>query len=164
MAETTIMGGLARDPEHKTTQNGTSFVKFTVADSRRYRDQQGAWQNADQSYIDVTLWGDDAQAVADEIRQGSQVAVHGRFVTESWEQDGQKRSKLAFKARAVYVQVRAARNQGQGQCPTPAGGSGAAGWHNPSPATSQAVHGAPSDPFAADMPTSTPYGDGDTPF
>ena len=143
MSEITITGGLPRDPELKHTRDGRPYVKFTVADSRRYKDQDGRWQNADQSYIDVTLWGDDAEAVAESLAKESQVAVHGRLVTEAWESEGQKRSKLAFKARAVYVQVKAGREQGQGQRPAPAGGAGAAGWHNPSPAPSQAVHGAP---------------------
>lgn len=164
MSEITITGGLPRDPELKETSNGRKFVRFTVADKRSYKDQSGQWQSADESYTDVTLWGDDAETVAGQLFRGSQVAVHGRLVTEKWEQGGQQRSKLAFKARSVYVQVRAARDQGQGQRPAPAGGPGADGWHNPSPAGSQAVQGAPSDPFAADMPASTPYSDGTTPF
>ena len=163
MSEITITGGLPRDPELKETSNGRKFVRFTVADKRSYKDQSGQWQSADESYTDVTLWGDDAETVAGQLFRGSQVAVHGRLVTEKWEQGGQQRSKLAFKARAVYVQVQAPK--GQGGSGAPAGGSGAAGWHNPSPATSQGFAAPPSgDPFAADMPASTPYGDGDTPF
>ena len=163
---TIITGGLPREAELKHTQNGVPYVKFTIADSRRRRDQAGNWENVDESYIDTTLWGDDAPAVADAIGRGSQVAADGRFVTETWEKDGQKRSKLAFKAWKVYVLVKA--DHARPAAPVAAGGAGAAGVGTSVPNDSSGAQGAaqPVQASSQDIWGQAPgqYSDAETPF
>lgn len=107
MPDQTIWGGMPRPADLRYSQNNnTPWVTFTVADSARYKDDQGQWQSKDESYIDVVLWGAEAELVA-QFEKGTQVACLGRFVTRKFEKDGQQRSVLQFKATKVAQVVRA---------------------------------------------------------
>lgn len=46
------------------------------------------------TFIDVTLWGRTAEVAAEYLGKGSSVLIEGRLKLDTWEQDGQKRSKL----------------------------------------------------------------------
>ena len=118
MSETTIWGGLPRAAELRFTNNQKPWATFTVANSARYKDDQGQWQSRDEAYIDVVLWGDEATIVGT-FDKGTQVACLGRFVTRKFEQDGKQRSVLQFKASKVAQLVRADRSAGQSQPYTP---------------------------------------------
>lgn len=138
MPEQTIWGGLPRAAELRTTNDGKPWVTFTVADSARYKDDQGEWQSRDESYIDVVLWGDESSIVGT-FDKGTQVACLGRFVTRKFEQDGKQRSVLQFKATKVAQLVRADRNSSAGQSPQ----SYAPALPQSHPAPQQDVWGAP---------------------
>jgi single-strand DNA-binding protein len=88
-----IMGNLTRDPELRQTPSGQSVVSFSLALNRSYKDQSGEWQEAT-DYIDVSAWGPLAERVAQYMTKGRRALVQGRLQSRSWEQDGQKRSKV----------------------------------------------------------------------
>jgi single-strand DNA-binding protein len=96
-----LMGNLTRDPELKAIPSGQSVVSFSLALNRSYKDQQsGEWKEAT-DYVDVTAWGPLAERVAQYCQKGKQVLVNGRIQSRSWEQDGQKRSKVEVLAQDV---------------------------------------------------------------
>lgn len=88
-----LMGNLTRDPELRQTPNGQNVCSFSLALNRSYRDQSGEWQEAT-DYVDCVAWGPLAERVAQYLSRGRRVFVQGRLQSRSWEQEGQKRSKV----------------------------------------------------------------------
>jgi single-strand DNA-binding protein len=95
-----IMGNLTRDPELRQTPSGQSVVSFSLALNRSYKDQSGEWQEAT-DYIDVVAWGPLAERVAQYMTKGRRALVQGRLQSRSWEQEGQKRTKVEVLANDV---------------------------------------------------------------
>lgn len=88
-----LMGNLTRDPELRTTPNGQSVCSFSLALNRSYKGADGNWQEAT-DYVDVVAWGPLGERVSQYVTKGRPVLVNGRLQSRSWEQDGQKRSKV----------------------------------------------------------------------
>ena len=89
-----ISGNLTRDAELRRTQGGTDVTNFCVAVSdRRKNTQTGEWEDYP-NYVDCVMFGRRAEALAPMLRKGSKVAIEGRLRFNSWERDGQRRSKL----------------------------------------------------------------------
>jgi single-strand DNA-binding protein len=95
-----LMGNLTRDPELRQLQSGQSVCSFSLALNRSYKDSSGNWQEAT-DYVDVVAWGPLGERVAQYVTKGRPVLVNGRLQSRSWEQDGQKRSKLEVVASDV---------------------------------------------------------------
>ena len=95
-----LMGNLTRDPEVRQTPSGQSVCSFSLALNRAYKDQSGEWQEAT-DYIDVVAWGPLGERVAQYLSRGRRALVQGRLQSRSWEQDGQKRSKVEVLANDV---------------------------------------------------------------
>lgn len=95
-----LMGNLTRDPELKAIPSGQSVCSFSLALNRSYKDASGEWKEAT-DYVDVTAWGPLGERVAQYCQKGKQVLVNGRIQSRSWEQDGQKRSKVEVLANDV---------------------------------------------------------------
>jgi len=51
-----IIGNLGRDPELNYTPSGTAMTKFSVADSRRWRDKQSGEQREETTWFNVVAW------------------------------------------------------------------------------------------------------------
>src|SRR4030095_4384535 len=95
-----LMGNLTRDPELRQTPNGHSVASFSLALNRSYKGSDGEWQEAN-DYIDVVAWGPLGERVAQYLTRGRPALVNGRLQSRSWEQDGQKRSKVEVVAQDV---------------------------------------------------------------
>ncbi len=98
--QVTLMGNLTRDPELRATPSGQNVCSFSLALNRSYKDQSGEWQEAT-DYIDVTAWGPLGERVAQYLQKGRRCLVQGRLQSRSWEQEGQKRSKVEVLASDV---------------------------------------------------------------
>ena len=95
-----LLGNLTRDPETRQTPSGQSVTSFSLALNRSYKDQAGEWQEAT-DFIDVVAWGPLGERVAQYVTKGRRVLVQGRLQSRSWEQDGNKRSKVEVLANDV---------------------------------------------------------------
>ncbi len=95
-----LMGNLTRDPELRTIPSGQSVCSFSLALNRSYKGSDGNWQEAT-DYIDVVAWGPLGERVAQYLTKGRPALVNGRLQSRSWEQDGQKRSKVEVVAQDV---------------------------------------------------------------
>lgn len=95
-----LMGNLTRDPELRQTPNGSNVCSFSLALNRSYKGADGNWQEAT-DYIDVVAWGPLGERVAQYLSKGRPCLVSGRIQSRSWEQDGQKRSKVEVNAQDV---------------------------------------------------------------
>jgi single-strand DNA-binding protein len=94
------MGNLTRDPELRQTPNGQQVCSFSLALNRSYKGSDGNWQEAT-DYIDVVAWGPLGERVAQYLSKGRPCLVNGRLQSRSWEQEGQKRSKVEVVAQDV---------------------------------------------------------------
>ena len=95
-----LMGNLTRDPELRQTPNGQNVCSFSLALNRSYKGSDGNWQEAT-DYVDVVAWGPLGERVAQYLTKGRPCLVNGRLQSRSWEQDGQKRSKVEVVAQDV---------------------------------------------------------------
>ena len=88
-----ITGNLTRDPELRTTTNGTNVCSFSVAVNRTYKGADGE-NKEDVSYIDCVAWGKLGEVISNYAKKGSGVLVSGRLNQRSFEgNDGIKRSR-----------------------------------------------------------------------
>jgi len=88
-----------------------------LAVNDRRKTANGEWVE-ETTFVDVTVWGRQAETVSEYLTKGSPVLFEGRLKLDTWEKDGQKHSKL--KVVCERMQLLGGRGQG-GQ-----GGQGAA--------------------------------------
>jgi single-strand DNA-binding protein len=119
--QVTLMGNLTRDPELRQTPTGQNVTSFSLALNRSYKDQSGEWQEAT-DYIDIVCWGPLAERVSQYLSKGRRCLVQGRLQSRSWEQDGQKRSKVEVLANDVTFLD--SRGGGDGEGGSFSGGNG----------------------------------------
>ena len=95
-----LLGNLTRDPELRQIPSGQSVCSFSLALNRAYKDANGEWQEAT-DFIDVVAWAQLGERVSQYLTKGRRCLVQGRLQSRSWEQDGQKRSKVEVLANDV---------------------------------------------------------------
>jgi single-strand DNA-binding protein len=125
-----LMGNLTRDPELRSIPSGQQVCSFSLALNRSYKGADGNWQEAT-DYIDVVAWGPLGERVAQYLSKGRPCLVNGRLQSRSWEQDGQKRSKVEVNAQDVTFLGGPGGGEGGGN-----GGGSSAGDSAPSKSTS----------------------------
>lgn len=95
-----IMGNLTRDVECRMFANGGKVANFAVAVNERTKNKStGQWEEAP-IFLDVKFFNQEKRQLADlceqYLRKGSPVFVSGKLSVESWEKDGQKRTKTVI--------------------------------------------------------------------
>lgn len=88
-----LLGNLTRDIELKYTPGGTAVTDIGMAVNDRRKSASGEWVD-ETTFVDVTLWGRTAEVASEYLGKGSPILVEGRLKLDTWETDGQKRSKL----------------------------------------------------------------------
>lgn len=88
-----LLGNLTRDPELRTTPSGQTVCSFSLAVNRTWRNSDGEQQEA-VDFIDCNAWGKAGEIIEQYMQKGRAILVSGRLQQRSWEQDGQKRSKV----------------------------------------------------------------------
>lgn len=116
---TVITGNLTRDPELRRTQAGMPILSFSVAvNDRRKNPQTGEWEDHP-NYVDCTMFGKRAEAIAEYLTKGSKVGVDGKLRFSTWERDGHKRSKLEVVVDEIEFLSRRKDNAKKGNDPVP---------------------------------------------
>lgn len=97
-----LIGNLTRDPELRYTPKGTAVGDLGLAVNRRVPDGNGNWTD-ETTFVDITVWGSNAENAQKFLSKGRGVYVEGRLQLDTWEdkQSGQKRSKLKIVAENV---------------------------------------------------------------
>ena len=105
-----LVGNLTRDPElrYVAKRTAVSDVGLAVNDRVKRNDE---WVE-ETAFVDVTLWGRTAEVANEFLAKGSPVLIEGRLKYETWEKDGQKRSKL--KVVCDRMQMLGTRGNGNG--------------------------------------------------
>jgi single-strand DNA-binding protein len=103
MNRVTLTGRLTATPETRATNSGTQVTSLRLAVPRPRKD--GADQGAD--YIDVTVFGRQAETCAEYLAKGRRIAVDGLLHHSEWDSDTGRRQKLEVIARNVEFLDRA---------------------------------------------------------
>ena len=89
MNKVVLVGRLTRDPELRTTNSGLPVSSFTVAVNRNFKNKEGV---IEADFINVSIFGKQADNVHKYCFKGSQIGVEGRIQTRSYDaEDGSKR-------------------------------------------------------------------------
>ena len=91
-----LIGNLTRDPQIKYTTGGTAIAELGMAIGRKWFDKTTNQQKEETTFVDVTLFGKQAEVAGQYLAKGRPVMIEGRLQLDSWEdkETGHKRSKL----------------------------------------------------------------------
>ena len=104
----TIVGNLVADPELRFTSSGQAVAKFRIASTPRAFDKQAnEWRDGDSLFLDVTIWRQAAENVAESLQRGMRVIVNGRLKQRSYEtKQGEKRTVYEVEADDIGPSLR----------------------------------------------------------
>ena len=74
-------GNLVREPEYRTTKEGTPVCNFTIAINRKYKDSTGTYPS---DYINCVAWKNTADFVSKYFQKGSPIEVEGNLQTRNF--------------------------------------------------------------------------------
>lgn len=101
-----LVGNLTRDPEYKQLSNsGQAVCKLGLAVNRQFKNRQTGSMIQEVCYIDIDVWGAQAESCREYLQKGRSVLIEGRLKLDSWkDQEGQTRSKHTVVAdRVVFL-------------------------------------------------------------
>lgn len=86
-----LIGHLGQDPDIRQTNSGSSVANFSLATSKKYKDQQGEWKTKTEWHR-VVVFGKSAEFVGNYFRKGTKAYVEGEITTKEWEdREGNKK-------------------------------------------------------------------------
>jgi single-strand DNA-binding protein len=109
-----LLGNLTRDPEVRYTPSGTAVASFALAVNRKYK--QGDETKEEVSYIDIVVFGKQAENCGQYLNKGDAALIEGRLQQRRWDdkETGQKRSKVEVAAQAVTFMPKRQHGAGSG--------------------------------------------------
>lgn len=107
MNNVVLIGRSTNDMELKFIPgNGTAVGKFTLAVDRDFKNKDGEKET---DFLNIEVWGKLAEAMANYINKGKQVAVNGSIRVDKYETEaGEKRT--AWKIRANSIELLGSKN------------------------------------------------------
>jgi single-strand DNA-binding protein len=116
-----LIGNLTRDPELRYTPKGTAVADISLAINRIWNNEQNQKQE-ETIFVDVTLWGRQAELAQQYLTKGRGAYIEGRLQMDTWDdkETGKKRSKLKVIGESLQF------------LPDGRGGQGGGGGSNPS--------------------------------
>jgi single-strand DNA-binding protein len=82
-------GNVTKDVELRRTQSGVAVLTFSVAVAHRVKDSD-QWKDGRTTFIDCTVWRQQAEHAANSLRKGVPVIVSGLTYEEAWESNGRE--------------------------------------------------------------------------
>ena len=81
-----LVGNLGRDPEVRTTSNGSKIVQLSIATSERWRDRATGEQREKTEWHRVVIFNERLADVAERyLQRGRQVYIEGQLQTRKWQ-------------------------------------------------------------------------------
>lgn len=107
-----LTGRLVVDPELRMTKNKKSVCQIRMAHSEPMigvTNPDGT-RKEKTVFVNVKVWGKQAESSAQRLKKGSMVDVTGRLEYEEWTtKDGQRRQEISIKADHIQFLTRQAR-------------------------------------------------------
>ena len=107
-----LIGNVGKEPEFKSTPNGTAIVTLPLATTEKWTDKQGQKQEKTEWHR-ITLYNRLAELAGQYVGKGSKLYIEGKIVTNSWEKDGEKRYSTEIVANSM--QFLSSKPEGQPQ-------------------------------------------------
>lgn len=79
----TITGQVGKVYELRRTKTDLAHIDFSVASTKRIRNDNGEWENGDTVWNNIKVWGKEAEHVSESLRPGMRVVVLGHEVLKS---------------------------------------------------------------------------------
>ncbi len=100
-----MVGNLTRDPELRQLPNGQSVCRLNIATNRQFKNQKTGDMVQEVCFIDVDVWGPQADSSSKFLQKGRSVLIEGRLKLDSWQdQEGKARNKHSIVAdRVVFM-------------------------------------------------------------
>jgi single-strand DNA-binding protein len=138
-----LMGNLTRDPQVRYTPGGTAVADIGLAVNRTWFDKQSNSKRDETTFVDITLWGRQAEIAGEYLSKGRSVLIEGRLHLDSWDdkESGQKRSKL--KVVCENMTMVGGRTEGGGGPPQRGGGGGGGGRRDEPPDPAESFYDSP---------------------
>lgn len=93
MNSVSIIGTLGQDPELRYTQSGKAKCSFSIA-VRSGKDKT--------DWFNVEAWENTAEVIGEYFKKGSRIGLEGSLATDSWESEGQKKTKVFIRANKAH--------------------------------------------------------------
>ena len=89
-----LVGNITRDVELRYTPTQTAVTDIGLAVNEKRKKADGSLME-ETTFVDVTLWGRNAEVAAEYLKKGSPVLIEGRLKLDQWETpEGERRNKL----------------------------------------------------------------------
>ncbi len=139
-----LMGNLTRDPQVRYIPSGTAVAELGLAINRTWFDKSANQKKEDVTFVDVTVWGRQAEIAGEYLAKGRSVLIEGRLQLDTWQdkETGQNRSKL--KVVCENMTMVGGRNDGNS-----GGGGGGGGYQQRPQSNSSGPSG--QDEFSPDV-------------
>jgi single-strand DNA-binding protein len=97
-----IVGNLTRDPEFKQLPTGQAVCRLSIASNRQFKNRQTGNNMQEVCFVDVDVWGAQAESTRQYLSKGRAVLVEGRLKYDTWQDaQGGTRSKHSIAAERV---------------------------------------------------------------
>jgi single-strand DNA-binding protein len=100
-----MIGNLTRDPEYRQLASGQAVCRLGLASNRQFKNRQTGTMIQEVCFVDVDVWGAQAESCRQYLSKGRPVLIEGRLKFDTWEEpNGQARSKHSIVAdRVVFL-------------------------------------------------------------
>ncbi len=99
-----LVGRLGKDPEIRSTPNGSTVAKFSIATDERFTDRNGEKQERTE-WHNIVAWGKLAEICGQYLRKGKLVYIEGSIRTDSWDDKESKQKRYRTDIIANQMQM-----------------------------------------------------------
>lgn len=149
-----LIGNLGRDPEIRSTQDGTRVANLSVATSESWRDKASGERRERTEWHRVVIFNERLVEVAEKyLRKGSKIYLEGQLQTRKWtDQGGQERYTTEVVLQRFRGELTMLDGRGGGGEAAPAEGEEMGGGYGGGGGRSQPASRAPAGDLDDDIP------------
>jgi single-strand DNA-binding protein len=108
-----LLGNIGKDPEIRSTPNGTMVASFSLATTERQKDAAGNWTDKTE-WHNLIAFSKLAEIVRDYVKKGSKLFIEGRLSTRNWEDKDTKKKVYRTEIIISDLSLLSAREEGTG--------------------------------------------------
>jgi single-strand DNA-binding protein len=110
-----LVGRLGKDPEIRSTPQGNTVAKFTIATDEKFTDRSGEKQERTE-WHNIAAWGKLGEICGQYLKKGKLVYIEGSIRTDSWDdkESGQKKYRTEIVANTMKMLDRRGDEEGGG--------------------------------------------------
>jgi single-strand DNA-binding protein len=99
-----LVGRLGKDPEIRSTPQGNTVAKFTMATDEKFTDRAGEKQERTE-WHNIVAWGKLGEICGQYLKKGKLVYIEGSIRTDSWDdkESGQKKYRTEIVANTMKM-------------------------------------------------------------